>query len=131
MILAIHHEVQSAVDYISEVAARQGTELGKGSALMGIERLRLKLPFFIAVEQREGKVEERPEVLTPAEIRRNLAQRKGFVIDRGGPGKRGLYTKIKVVHRPETYRPEGEGEQEQGKWQAGEIELVFSPLKRE
>lgn len=47
MILFLHNEVQSAVDYIASVASRQGAELGKGSAVMGIENLREKAPFLI------------------------------------------------------------------------------------
>lgn len=52
-ILSIHHDVQSAIDYISEVAGRESTELGKGPAVMGIEKVRIKLPFIFETEQKE------------------------------------------------------------------------------
>jgi hypothetical protein len=43
-ILSIHNEVQSALDYISTVSANEGTELGKSTAFLSIENLRVKIP---------------------------------------------------------------------------------------
>lgn len=129
-IIGIHNDVQSAVDYISDVAARKGTELGKSSALMGIERIRLKLPIRVMAETQKKKVVELPDKMTVQEIQQNLAKRRGFLIDRGEPGKLGLYTKMRVVTSPETVTEEGE-EGEKEIWETGEIELTFVPIKRE
>lgn len=130
-ILSIHHDVQSAIDYISEVASRESTELGKSPAVMGIEKVRIKLPFIFETEQKEYKVEEKPAFFDIKTIVGNLARRKGFLIDKGAPGKRGLYTKVKVVH-PKLAEIPGPGEEEPPKQQlVGEIEIIFAPLGRE
>ncbi len=129
-ILSIHNEVQSAVDYISEVAAVQGTELGKGPALMGIEKIRLKLPFVFEVEQKTGSVRPVPEAPDIMKIRENLASRKGFLIDTGTPGKRGLFTKIRIQPAQKAAPVEREAEEGPGTL-TGEIEIVFSPMGRE
>jgi hypothetical protein len=132
-ILSIHNDVQSAIDYISEVASRESTELGMSSAIMGIEKLRIKLPFIFEMEQKDQKVEEKPPTLDVNTVRRNLAYRKGFLIDKGAPGKLGLYSKIKVLHTKVTEAPDKKGEAEDiAKQQmVGEIEIVFAPLGRE
>jgi len=130
LILALHHEVQSAVDYLAEVSAREGTELGHGPVAMGVERLRLKVPFRVFLEQKMRKVAEVPPEPVRAEIVRNLAARRGFLIDRGEKGKLGLYSKVRVALRPSgsgvAPPPESEGE-----WHLGEIEISFAPVGRE
>lgn len=130
LILALHHEVQSAVDYIAEVSAREGTELGRGPVAMGVERLRLKVPFRVLLEQKMRKVAEVPPEPARAEIVRNLAARRGFLVDRGEAGKLGLYSKVRVALRPaggaEAPPPESGGE-----WHLGEIEITFAPVGRE
>lgn len=133
-IIAIHNDIQSAIDYISEVAAKKGTELGKSSVVMGIERLRIKVPIQIGMESNLKKVEEHPEVLTPTDIKRNLMARKGFLIDRGEPGKLGSFTKVRVMSLSKTAPPVEEKETETadtGEVATGEIEITFVPLKRE
>jgi hypothetical protein len=130
LILALHHEVQSAVDYLAEVAAGEGTELGRGPVAMGVERLRLKVPFRVFLEQKMRKVAEVAAEPGRAEIVRNLAARRGFLVDRGAPGKFGLYSKVRVALRPaagtEAQPAPGEGE-----WHLGEIEISFAPVGRE
>ena len=130
-IIGIHNDVQSAVDYISDVAAKKGTELGKSSVIMGIERIRLKLPINIMAETKTKKVEEIPEKLTIQEIQQNLIKRKGFLIDRGEPGKLGVYTKMRILTPPEPATKETETGEEKIIWETGEIELTFVPIKRE
>jgi hypothetical protein len=130
-ILSIHNDVQSAVDYISEVASRESSELGMSTAVMGIEKLRIKLPFVFEVEQKDEKVEEKPSVFDVKTIMHNLARRKGFLIDKGAPGKRGLFSKIKVFQPKITEAPVEEGEEQAKQQMIGEIEIVFAPLGRE
>jgi hypothetical protein len=130
-ILTIHHEVQSAVDYISEVASHESTELGMSSATMGIETLRIRFPFILEVEQETESVWTKPPVLDKAAILKNLAGRKGFLVDVGLPGKRGLYSKIRIAQPkfPEHGIEDSEGKKRQPL--IGEIEIVFGPLSRE
>ncbi|MDD5451260.1 MAG: hypothetical protein PHT49_05140 [Desulfovibrionales bacterium] len=130
-ILSIHHDVQSAIDYISEVSGRESTELGKSPAVMGIEKVRIRLPIIFETEQKEHKVDEKPAVFDIKTIVGNLARRKGFLIDKGAPGKRGLYTKVKLIH-PKAAETAGAGEEGPPKQQlVGEIEIIFAPLGRE
>jgi hypothetical protein len=130
LILAIHHEVQCAVDYISDVAGKQGTELGKSSALMGIEHLRLKIPFALNLEQQAGKITTLKDQSSIAELQHNLATRRGFVVDRGAPGKMGLYSKIRVNLAKPALTETGETTA-QSVVSTGEVEISFAPLKRE
>ncbi|MEW6326882.1 MAG: hypothetical protein AB1487_04725 [Thermodesulfobacteriota bacterium] len=129
-ILSIHHDVQSAIDYISEVAARESTELGKSPAVMGIEKVRIRVPFIYEIEQKEHKIEEKPAVFDIKTIVGNLARRKGFLIDKGAPGKRGLYTKVKMIHPKVAEVPVSE-EKPPKERLVGEIEIIFAPLGRE
>jgi hypothetical protein len=130
-ILTIHNEIQSAIDYIKEMAPQAGTELGRSTAIMNIERVRIQLPIRLSVERRQGKVEELPGSI--AEIRRNLATRKGFLIEGGEPGKRGIFTKVLVNFRPQavlegtTRETPATGKKEL----EGEIELIFIPQRRD
>lgn len=129
-ILSIHHDVQSAIDYISEVANREPTELGKSSAVMGIEKVRIRLPIIFETEQKEHKVDEKPAVFDIKTIVGNLARRKGFLIDKEVLGERGLYTKVKVIH-PKAAETAGAGEEGSKQQLVGEIEIIFAPLGRE
>ena len=54
LILSIQNEVQSALDYISETSSSVGTELGMSPAVMGIENLRVKLPFTVELEHKRS-----------------------------------------------------------------------------
>lgn len=130
-ILTIQNEIQSAIDYIKEMAPQGGTELGRSTAIMNIERVRIQLPIRLSVEQRQGKVEEPPGSI--AEIRRNLATRKGFLIDGGEPRKRGIFMKVLVNFHPGTVL-EGTTKETTGtgkKELDGEIELIFIPQRRD
>lgn len=127
MILAIHHEVQSAIDYISDVASKQSTELGQSSVVMGIDQLRLKLPINIALDQKDKRIDPPLESRSVEEIVRKLPLRKGFVIDRGAANKMGLFTKIKVNPLEP---PEG-GASDEPDVAPAELEISFKPMKRD
>lgn len=129
MILAIHNEVQSAVDYISEVATQQNTELGQSTALMGIQNIRLKLPFSMELEQKQKAIKAIDTHMNIDQINKNLALRKGLMIDNGKTGKMGIYTKIKVFPNP-TIGAVLSPENSDQPVQTGEIEIVFAPLNR-
>ena len=97
LILSVHNEVQSAIDYISEVAQKEGTELGRSTAILGVQNLRIKLPFELAIEQTTRSF---PATITAdrlASIKSNLKQRKGFAVDIGQPDKLARFTKLKVL----------------------------------
>ncbi|MGE5554670.1 MAG: hypothetical protein ACM3UY_00185 [Methanocella sp.] len=137
-ILAIHNEVQSALDYISTTASVQGTDLGKSTALLSIQNLRIKLPIRISLEAGKKKLSPLPtEPLTPQQISQALPKRVGFVIERDLPKNFSIYSKVRVAFNPQeevaaekasTSEPTATLTQEAG-W--GEIEITFSPIKRE
>jgi hypothetical protein len=131
-ILSIRNEVQSAMDYIASVAAKEGTELGKSSAVMNIERIRLRIPVRMQAEEKTRKVGITNETLQ--DFRKNLMDRKGFLTGTGEQGKRGLYTKMIVdliSPAADKKTPENQNETKSSEWLEGEIELVFVPLQRE
>jgi len=123
LILAIHNDIQSAVDYIAESAAQEGTELGKSPAVMNIESLRLRLPIKIDLEQKQSSAKPIELPTTLENLRSSLAARKGFMIDKGQTGKLALYTKIKIINIDDTQNTDNKG--------LGEIEIQFAPLRRE
>lgn len=124
LILAIQNEIQSAVDYISEMAASEGTELGKSTAVMHIENLRVKLPFNVELEQKKSSARSEWQDLTRDELKKNLSTRKGFMVDVGSKGKMATYSKLKILSLDDN----GDGDAETAR---GEIEIVFTPLRRE
>lgn len=124
LILAIQNEIQSAVDYISEMAAAEGTELGKSTAVMSIENLRVKLPFNVELEQKKASARSDLQDLTRDELKKNLAARKGFMVDIGSKGKMATYSKLKILSLDDN------GD-EDSSIARGEIEIVFAPLRRE
>lgn len=135
-ILAIHNEVQSALDYISSAASEQGTDLGKSSALLSIENLRVKLPIKISLEAGKKKLEPLPTTpLTAEQVRAALPKRVGFVIERDLPKNFSVYSKVRVAFNPQevvstkasTTDETAEPSAEAG-W--GEIEITFAPIKR-
>jgi hypothetical protein len=139
-ILSIHNEVQSALDYISTVAAEEGTELGKSTAVLSIENLRVKVPVKFSIETGKKKLEAAPtKTLTADEIRTALPKRTGFVIERDQPQNFSVYSKIKIALKPEdvltktvktsTTGTTTETEEPQEAW--GEIEITFAPIKRQ
>jgi len=135
-ILSIHNEVQSALDYISTVANTEGTELGKSSALLSIENLRVKIPIKISIEAGKKKL---PETVTGElstdEIRKALIQRTGFVIERDLPKNFSIYSKVRVAFKPEDIPTKAPAADEataapvESGW--GEIEITFAPIKRQ
>lgn len=138
-ILAIHNEVQSALDYISTVATNEGTELGKSTAVLSVQNLRVKLPIKISLESGKKKLETPlTRALTPQEIQKALPKRVGFVIERDLPKNFSVYSKVRVAFNPqeaaaaETKAP-ATGETAQTSQEAGwgEIEITFAPIKRE
>lgn len=134
-ILSVYNDVQSAIDFIDEVAYKQGTELGKGRAAVGIEKLRIKMPVAFEIEQKRSKVKMLPEEGDRNTILGNLVRRKGFLTDIGEPGKIGLHTKIKVLPPQEkkeelmSERPKAE-QPAQPASPLGEIEIIFVPMSR-
>jgi hypothetical protein len=123
LVLAIHNEIQSAVDYIAESAAQEGTELGKSSAVMNIESLRVRLPINIDLEQKQSSAQNPTIPQTLEKLRGSLATRKGFMIDKGQTGKLALFTKVKITATDATQEPSAKG--------MGEIEIQFAPLRRD
>jgi hypothetical protein len=136
-ILAIHNEVQGALDYISTVSTTDGTELGKSTALLSIENLRVKLPIKISIESQKKKLEALPtKALTTEEIRQALPTRVGFVIERDLPKNFSVVSKVRVAFNPQeavataaakTSTEETAQMSDEG-W--GEIEITFAPIKR-
>jgi hypothetical protein len=132
LILSIHNEVQSALDYISEVSLQEGTELGRSTALLGVQTLRIKLPFEVEIEQKMGKFPPSVKDDRIASIKSNLVMRKGFAIDVGDLNKRALLTKIKVraLSKAEPVSA-AEEDGQPAKTGMAELEITFSPYKRD
>ena len=134
LILSIHNEVQSAMDYISEVAAKEETELGKSSAAMGLQNVRVKMPFEVVIDQQTSTYPGTIDDDRPKSIKSNLASRKGFAIDIGDPKKRALFTKLKIQALPQpdvTAAEKAEIDDASPVKAMAEIELTFSPYKRD
>ena len=134
-ILSIHNEVQSALDYISTVATTEGTELGKSTALLSIENLRVKVPIKFSLETGKKKLEApATRALTADEIRTALPKRTGFVIERDLPKNFSVYSKVRVAFKPEATptKTPAAGEVTEAPSEAwGEIEITFAPIKRQ
>lgn len=131
LILSIQNEVQSAVDYIADVVAKNSTDLGKSAVVMNIENLRVKLPFLIELEQKTSSFKPLPEPSSNAELlKKNLTKRKGLLLsDTGVTGKMAVYTKVKVLQSSTVTQPTSS--EEPNLIEKGEIEIVFTPVKRE
>jgi len=130
-ILSIHNEVQSAIDYIDKVSSVKPTELGKSSAIMGIERIRIRMPINFELKQETHKVEPVSERMDISTIIQNLKNRKGFMIEKGKPEGLGTYIKMNVIHPIEQKSESAkEGEKEEAPKSVGEIEIVFIPMGR-
>ncbi|XHH09294.1 MAG: hypothetical protein ACFCUE_01335 [Candidatus Bathyarchaeia archaeon] len=142
-ILSIHNEVQSALDYISTVSTTEGTELGKSTALLSIESLRVKIPLKFNLET-EKKVEAtRPAptitpTITASDARTALTKRTGLLLERDVTKNLSISSKVKVAFKPEdiptattTRTPAATSTTEAQKEAWGEIEITFSPIKRQ
>jgi uncharacterized protein YqfA (UPF0365 family) len=140
-ILSIHNEVQSALDYISTKATEEGTELGKSTAILSIQNLRIKIPMKINLETHQDQLENNQnqteatlKTLTAAQT--NLIQRKGFVIEQDIIQMKSVASKIVVDLAPKealtanqtTAQDTPIAETPKEAW--GEIEITFSPIKR-
>ncbi|MGD6934630.1 MAG: hypothetical protein ACQCN5_10530 [Candidatus Bathyarchaeia archaeon] len=139
-ILSIHNEVQSALDYISTVSAEEGTELGKSTALLSIENLRVKVPLKFNIETEKTKPETTPtRTLTPTDVRAALTKRTGLVVERDLTRNLNISSKVKVAFKPEeiptatTTRTATTTTKttETPKEEWGEIEITFAPIKRQ
>lgn len=134
-ILAIHNEVQSAIDYIT-TTSEQGTDLGKSTALLSIQNLRVKVPIKISLETGKTKLPALPTMpLTPEQIRQALPKRVGFVIERDLPKNFSVYSKVRVAFNPQeaakvaATAEKAEAPTPEAGW--GEIEITFAPIRRE
>jgi hypothetical protein len=126
LILSIHNEVQTAVDYIEQASIRAGTEVGRSEAILQIENLRIKLPFLVEIENKNLNVGVQPiapELATAEQLRKMLSTRKGFMLDLGGAGVKANFTKVKVDIQPNQPGSNPDA-------LCGEIEIAFSPLQR-
>jgi hypothetical protein len=134
-ILSIHNEVQSALDYISTVSANEGTELGKSTALLSIENLRIKIPVKFSLETGKKKLAApTTRLLTANEIQAALPKRTGFVIERDIPKNFSVYSKVRVAFKPQditTAKPIETTEVAESSEAWGEIEITFAPIKRQ
>ena len=134
-ILAIHNEVQSALDYISTVATAEGTDLGKSTAMLSIENLRIKVPIKIHIESEKKKLAPQSTTpLTPEQIRQALPKRTGFVIERDLPKNFSVISKVRVAFNQQEAAVTPASKTDEAittsdeKW--GEIEISFAPIKR-
>jgi len=142
-ILSIHNEVQSALDYISTVSAEEGTELGKSTALLSIENLRVKVPLKFNIETEKTRAQTTTPALTRTlttnEARIALTKRTGFVIEQDLSRNLNIASKVKIAFKPEeiptsttTRTPTTAAkttETQKEEW--GEIEITFAPIKRQ
>jgi len=111
-------------------ASQAGTELGRSTAIMNIERVRNQLPIRLSVEQRQANVEELPGSI--AEIRWNLANRKGFLIE-GESRKTGdFHEGARELLPPDNPGGTTKETPATGKRELeGEIDLIFIPQWRD
>jgi adhesin HecA-like repeat protein len=141
-ILSIHNEVQSALDYISTKATEDGTEFGKSTAILSIQNLRIKIPVKVSLETSQNQLEtnQNQSEISVASLslkQATLLQRRGLVIEQDTTQMKALSSKIVVNLEPnETLKtnqttaqntPSAEAPREE--W--GEIEITFSPIKRQ
>jgi len=143
-ILSIHNEIQSALDYISTKATEEGTEFGKSTALLSIQNLRIKVPLKVSLETSQSSPasaaetpadDETPRLLTSVS-KTSLLQRQGFIIQQPELQTPALATKIMVNLEPTVQQISQSGTpdvatQEAPKEAWGEIEITFSPIKRQ
>ena len=129
MILTIHHEVQSALDYIDSVAREEPTELGESLAFIMVDKVHVRLPIIYDIEQETHSIREKERTKEgPEFIKRNLAARRGFTVDIGKPGGRATFSKVRVISpKPEEVK---ETEEEVPRNLTGEIDIQFSVLSR-
>lgn len=147
IILTIHNEVQSALDYIDTTAVKEGTALGKSTAILSIQNLRIKVPMKFNLEIDPINNETSPnttdgnDTVTISEedlkvsrfYSRIMKEQLGFtIVDEAG---RPVSTSsIGVSLEPQINTPpnaSNDSNVETKKEAWGEIEITFSPLKRQ
>ncbi|MDR2203549.1 MAG: hypothetical protein LBE76_04515 [Nitrososphaerota archaeon] len=133
-ILTIHNEVQSALDRINTTALSKGTELGKSTTSLSVQNLRVKVPLKLSLE-----VSEVPKSSSTTPITaKNIVglNRKGLVINTQNQLQN--VTKLKVAltsattlttKTANTTTKTANTETPKEAW--GEIEITFSPIKRQ
>jgi hypothetical protein len=154
IILSIHNEVQSALDYISTVVTEEGTDIGKevgnSTAILSIQNLRVKVPVKFNLETGPEENQETPTNIDNTTIPRtkqmysealtvntpltlDKTRSAAALVDRSGLVIGQTYSKIGVVlesNDTQTSTPAGSGvEAKKDAW--GEIEITFTPLKRQ
>jgi uncharacterized protein YqfA (UPF0365 family) len=134
-ILSIHNEVQSALDYISSIATERGTDLGKSTAILSIQNLRIKVPIKFSLEITEQLAETTSNTSKAEKMVETdkLLARRGLVLQTDELDKTSVLTsKIGVnllsTEKQTSNSTENSVEHKQDAW--GEIEITFTPLKR-
>jgi hypothetical protein len=124
-ILTIHNEVQSALDRINTIGITKGTELGKNDVLLSVQNLRVKVPlkFTLEINQVQTSASD-SAALTTAQLV-GLA-RKGTILNKQN-GMQSL-AKLSVSLASEEKQTDSPSETQE-MW--GEIEIMFSPIKRQ
>jgi len=130
-ILIIHNEVQSALDRINTTGIAKGTELGKNDALLSIQNLRVKVPlkFNIEINQKQTSASNSRALTTALP---GLA-RTGIVLSKQNQMQSVAKLSVKLASDATTASTNatttGSNEETQEVW--GEIEITFSPIKRQ
>jgi hypothetical protein len=146
-ILSIHNEVQSALDYISTIAAEKGTDLGKSTALLSIQNLRVKVPIKFNLEITEHPAEtDLNTSVTKIGVTDLLRVRRGLVLQTAEFNEPVVLASKTEFNEPivlaskigvtlastENKTADSTGSNVEHKQEAwGEIEITFTPLKRE
>jgi hypothetical protein len=138
-ILSIHNEVQSALDYISTTATEKGTELGKSTAILSIQNLRIKIPIKFNVEVTEQQIKpdiNQFEVVDTIRLKELSTSRIGLLLQSTEAKKASAIKIGTTLASTETQTIDTKGttagnnvETKQEAW--GEIEITFTPLKRQ
>jgi hypothetical protein len=124
-ILTIHNEVQSALDRINTTGITKGTELGKNDVVLSVQNLRVKVPlkFTLEINQVQASAPN-SSALTTAQLLGLV--RKGTVL-RKQNGVQSL-AKLSVKLASEEKQTDSTPETQE-MW--GELEIMFSPIKRQ
>jgi hypothetical protein len=124
-ILTIHNEVQSALDRINTTGITKGTELGKNDVVLSVQNLRVKVPLKFNLEINQIKTSASDSsALTKAQLTGLV--RKGTVLSKQN-GVQSL-AKLSVNLATEEKTSDSAVETREA-W--GEIEIMFSPIKRQ
>lgn len=152
-ILSIHNEVQSSLDYISTKATEEGTEFGKSTAILSIQNLRIKVPIKLNLETGQKELDDdnpqykikgiNDNASSSERAEATLSNRTGLILEEDKARNRLTYSKIKVTlnsnenqtvdhHQQQQYKGANTtSSTETSKEAWGEIEITFSPIKRQ